>query len=285
MARCRLALRAPVRLLPMLPGLLVYLAAYVPALVLLAVLSAQTYKPGQISVPVFTFANYVRFLADPYYLGILLSSCYLSAVASVIAVIIAYPIAYGIVRSPGVRQLVLPVIALTFFVSAIVLLYGWIFVLARGGLLNVVLTSLGVITRPIAMLNTPTAVVIGLSSYAIPFAVLVLASAINNIDESLEQAAQNLGATEWQTLLRVSLPLSFPGVVAALVLAFALSVSAVITPLVLGGGRVLTLATQVYDAMENVVNYPFASATVVIILVAVLSLTFVTGRVLAARVL
>jgi putative spermidine/putrescine transport system permease protein len=276
--------RLPIRLLPMVPGLVVYLAVYVPALVLMCVLSVQRYVPGQISVPVFTLANYVRFLADRYYLGLLVNSCYLSAIASVIAVTVAYPMAYGIVRSPWIRRLVLPVIALTFFVSAIVLLYGWIFVLARGGLLNSVLTAAGLIARPMSMLNTEAAVVIGLASYAIPFAVLVLASAINNIDESLEQAAQNLGATAWQTLLSVSLPLSFPGLLSALVLAFALSVSAVVTPLVLGGGRVPMLATQVYDSIESAVNYPFASATVVIILVAVLSLTLLAGRALAARV-
>lgn len=268
----------------MAPGLVVYLAVYVPALVLMCVLSFQRYAPGEMSVPVFTLANYVRFLADRYYLGILVNSCYLSAIASVIAVTIAYPMAYGIVRSPGIRRIVLPVIALTFFVSAIVLLYGWIFVLARGGLLNAILTAAGLIARPISMLNTEAAVVIGLASYAIPFAVLVLASAINNIDESLEQAAQNLGATGWQTLLSVSLPLSVPGLLSALVLAFALSVSAVVTPLVLGGGRVPMLATQVYDSLLSAVNYPFASATVMIILVAVLSLTFFVGRALATRV-
>jgi putative spermidine/putrescine transport system permease protein len=267
----------------MVPGLLFYLMAYVPSLAIVAALSFQTYVPGRESLPVFTLANYVRFLADRYYLGILVSSCYLSAVASVIAVVIAYPLAYALIRSAALRPILLPVVALTFFVSATVLLYGWLFILARGGLLNAMLISLSLVARPIAMLNTTTAVVIGLASYAIPFAVLVLAAAINNVDESLEQASQNLGATGWQTLMRVTLPLTFPGLLAALVLGFALSVSAVVTPLILGGGRVPMLATQVFDSILNAVNYPFASATVIVILSAVLSLTYLAGRALTAR--
>jgi putative spermidine/putrescine transport system permease protein len=269
----------------MLPGLLLYVVAYLPSLAIVAALSVQTYVPGQIAVPRLTSGNYLRFLSDPYYLGILVNSCYLSALASVIAVVMAYPLAYAMIRSAGLRKILLPVVALTFFVSAIVLLYGWLFILARGGLLNAVLMTVGLISRPIAMLNTNTAVVIGLASYAIPFAVLVLAGAINNVDESLEQASQNLGATQWQTFLRVTLPLTSPGLLGALVLGFALSLSAVVTPLILGGGRVPMLATQVFDSIENAVNYPFASATVMIILAAVLSLTYVAGRALAGKVI
>jgi len=268
----------------MLPGLALYLFAYVPSLVILVVLSFQTYVPGQQAISAFTFANYARFLTERYYLGILVSSCYLSAVASVIAVVVAYPLAYALIRSPALRQILLPIVALTFFVSAIVLLLGWLFILARGGLLNAVLSALGLISQPIAMLNTATAVVIGLASYAIPFTVLVLAGSINNVDESLEQASQNLGATRWQTLFRVTVPLTFPGLLAALVLGFALSVSAVVTPLILGGGRVPMLATQVFDSIVNSLNFPFASATVIIILFAVLALMYLAGRALAARV-
>jgi ABC-type spermidine/putrescine transport system permease subunit I len=158
-------------------------------------------------------------------------------------------------------------------------------ILARGGLINEILGQLGLISRPISVLFTPVAVVIGLADFGIPYAVLILAGSINNLDRSLEQAAQNLGATRWETLLRVTLPLTFPGVLAALVLTFALNVSAVLTPLILGGTRVPTVATQVYDSMVTTLNYPFASASVVILLVAVFALTFATGRALKTRVI
>lgn len=268
-----------------MPGLVLYLAVYFPSLVIVAVLSFHTYVPGREPVPSFTFANYVRFLADPYYLRILLGSYYLSAIASVLAVIIAYPLAYALVRSVRLRRIILPIVALKFFVSAIVLLYGWLFILGRNGPLNALLSLLRLTSHPITLLYTDTAVVIGLASHAIPFAVLVLAGSINNVDESLEQASQNLGATWSQTLFRVTMPLTFPGVLAALVLGFALSVSAVVTPLILGGGRVPMLATQVYESILDVVNYPFASASVIVILVTVLSLMYLTGRALTSRVI
>jgi ABC-type spermidine/putrescine transport system permease subunit I len=242
-----------------LPGACLFLVAYIPALVILTVLSFQTYVPGQKPLPVFTLANYARFLTDSYYLGLLLTSFYLSALGSVIAVICAYPLAYAIVRRPRLRRVILPIVALSFFVSAIVLLYGWLVILGRTGPLNSLVLLLHVSRQPIPLLYTNSAVLVGLAGYAVPYSVLVLAGSINSVDQSLEQAAQNLGATAWQALLRVTLPLTYPGVLASMVLTFALSVSAVLTPLMLGGGRVPMLATQVYDSMLNSVNYPFAS--------------------------
>lgn len=273
------------RAVPILPGFVLYLGVYVPSLVIVAALSFHTYVQGREPVPSFTFANYVRFLADPYYLRVFVNSFSLSAIASLLAVTIAYPLAYAMVRSVRLRRVILPIVALKFFVSAIVLLYGWLFILGRNGPLNAVLSLLKLTSQPITLLYTDIAVVIGLSSHAIPFAVLLLAGSINNVDESLEQASQNLGATWAQTLLRVTMPLTFPGVLAALVLGFALSVSAVVTPLILGGGRVPMLATQVYESIVDVVNYPFASASVIVILISVLSLTYLTRRALTARVI
>jgi spermidine/putrescine transport system permease protein len=175
------------------------------------------------------------------------------------------------------------VVALSFFVSSLVRLYGWLGILARGGPLNGLLSALGLAGQPISFLFTPTAVIIGLADFGIPYAVLTLIGSINNLDPSLEQASQNLGATRWQTFLRVTLPLTFPGLLAALILTFALNVSAVLTPIVLGGSRVPTMATQIYTSMVQTLNYPFASAAVVILLVTVFVLTAATGRALRVR--
>jgi ABC-type spermidine/putrescine transport system permease subunit I len=133
-------------------------------------------------------------------------------------------------------------------------------------------------------LYTETAVVIGLADFVIPYVALTLAGAINNVDESLEQAAQNLGATGWQTFLRVTLPLTFPGLLAALVLAFAINVSAVVTPVILGGGRVAMLGTEVYSSMLVQLNYPFASASVVVIVLTILALRVLVGTALKTRI-
>jgi putative spermidine/putrescine transport system permease protein len=267
----------------MVPGLILYLITYIPALIVLFFLSFQTYVPGQMYSPLVTLDNYGRFLSDPYYSGLALTSLYLSILASLVSVAIGYPLAYSMVRSSNLRRIILPVVALSFFVSALVRLYGWLGILARGGPINELLTQLGLMTSPISILFTPVAVVIGLADFGIPYAVLILAGSINNLDESLEHASQNLGATRWQAHLRVTLPLTFPGVLAALVLTFALNMSAVLTPLLLGGTRVPTLATQVYNSMVTTLNYPFASSSLVILLLAVFALTFATGRALRTR--
>lgn len=274
---------APYWLAPAVPALALFLAVYVPSLAILAVLSFFKFVPGQLPVPGLTLANYARFILDPYYLGLMLNTLYLAAVASVIAVAMSYPLAYSLVRSPGLRRIILPAVTISFFVSAILRLYGWIGILGENGVINSSLISLGIVSSPLPILFTDRAVIIGLADFAIPYAVLILASSISNIDASLEQAAQNLGATQWQTFLRITLPLTAPGLVAALVLSFAQAVSAFITPLLLGGGRVPMLATQVYDSMIYSVNYPFASATVVVILAVILLITYSIGRAGHAR--
>jgi ABC-type spermidine/putrescine transport system permease subunit I len=275
----------PAWVFPMLPGVVLYLVAFVPSVILLVALSFHTYVPGQGAAPLFTLENYVRFLTNSYYQGLLFTTFYLSAVASIVAVVIGYPIAYVVVRSARLRRILLPVLALSFFVSAIVRLYGWLGILGRGGPLNAALMQLGLISEPIPFLYGTGAVVIGLADFAIPYAALILVSSINNLDESLEEASQNLGATRWQTLVRVTLPLTFPALLAALILSFVLSTSAVLVPTVLGGGRVPMLGTLVYSSMLESFNYPFASASLIIMLLAIFGLTFAAGRALKTRVI
>jgi ABC-type spermidine/putrescine transport system permease subunit I len=267
----------------MVPGLALFLIAYVPSLLIICVMSFQTHVPGGRPEPTFTLDNYTRFLGDPYYLGLLVKSMALSAIAAVIAVVIAYPVAYLLIRSRRFRIILLPVLALSFFVSSIVRLYGWLGILGRGGPVSQTLMDLGITSNPLSLLFTDAAIVIGLADFAIPYAALILASSINNVDPSVELAAQNLGATRWQSLLRVTVPLTYPGILAALVLGFALSVSAVITPIILGGGRVQMLSTQIYVAMLTAFNYPFASAMIIITLIVVSVLVVTTGRALRRR--
>jgi putative spermidine/putrescine transport system permease protein len=260
------------------PALLPYLLVYIPALAILVVLSVFHYAPGQWPQAGFTLASYSRFFTTHFYVHLFLSTFTLAAIASVAAVAVSYPLAYSIVRSRRWRRVILPIVTISFFVSAILVLYGWIAILGRYGVLNGVLDSLHLTSQRTDILFTNKAVLIGLADSAVPFAVLILAAAINNVDPNLELAAENLGATRIQTFFRVTLPLTRTGVIVALALSFAQSISAFVIPLLLGGGRVPMLATQVYDSMIISLNYPFASATVVIILVVTLILLAATDR-------
>jgi putative spermidine/putrescine transport system permease protein len=162
--------------------------------------------------------------------------------------------------------------------------FGWINILGDGGVLNKMLLFLRVTDSPIPLLFNETGIIIGLVEWSIPYATLTLVGSINSVDVSLEQAAQNLGATEWQTFLRITLPLTSHGIMASGILCFVLSTSAFIFPMLLGGGRVHLLAAQVYESMLFSFNYPFASATAVIILLIVFSLTYFASKALKAKV-
>jgi putative spermidine/putrescine transport system permease protein len=281
--RQRDSVAVPTWFLPAVPATLIYCGVYLPALATLCVLSVYHFVPGELPVAGATFKNYTRFLDDSYYLGILKTTLYLSLIASIITVALSFPLAYSIVRSRLGRRVILPIVTLSFFVSAILVIYGWIIILGRHGALNETLMWLHIVSTPLSILFTNNAVVVGLVDTSIPYATLILAAALTNIDPSLERASQNLGATQWQTFFRVTLPLARPGIVAALVLAFAQSVSAFVIPLLLGGGRVPMLATQVYDAMIVSVNYPFAAATVVIILGVIFVATYGVGAAMRTR--
>lgn len=272
----RNARRSGAWLLPALPGVLLYAATYVPALVALLALGFFTYRPGLPPEPTFTLDNFTRFLTDPYYLDLLADTLRISFIASLIAVLLAYPVAHALVNSPRLRRLLLPIVAVSFFVPALLRLYGWMSMLGSDGLVNGVLSLVGLPAA--SLLFSEPAVIIGLADYSIPFAVLTLAGAISYLDPDLPLAAKDLGATGFQTFMRVTLRMVLPGLTTAFVLSFVQSVSAVVTPLLLGGGRVPMLATQVYNSMIVSVNYPFASAIVLIIVLVVGALMSLVGR-------
>lgn len=263
-------------LLPALPGILLYFATYVPALIALLSLGFFTFRPGLPADPTFTFDNFARFLTDPYYLGLLADTLRISLIASILAVVFAYPVAHLLVNSARMRPFLLPVVAISFFVPALLRLYGWISILGSQGPLVGGLSTFGIPVEP--LLFTEAAVIIGLADFSVPFAVLTLAGSISYLDPDLERAAKNLGAAGWQTFLRVTLRLTLPGIITAFVLSFVQSVSAVVTPLLLGGGRIPMLATQVYNSMIVSVNYPFASAIVMIIVLVVGGLMAILSR-------
>lgn len=254
-------------LLPALPAVLLYLTTYVPALVALLALGFLTFRPGERPAPPVTLDNYTRFLGDPYYLGVLADTLRIALVSSAIAVVLAYPVAHALVHSARLRPFLIPIVAISFFVPSLLRLYGWMSILGSRGIVSGVASAVGIPMEP--LLFSERAVIIGLADYSIPFAVLVLAGSISYLDPDLERASMNLGATRLQTFGRVTLPLLLPGITTAFVLAFVQAVTAVVTPLLLGGGRVTMMATQVYSSMILSVNYPFASAMVLIIVVVV----------------
>jgi ABC-type spermidine/putrescine transport system permease subunit I len=224
----------------------------------MAVFSLHPYSPTKVALPELTLDNY-RQIAALYYLRLFGRTLQLSLVCTAICVVFGYPLAYVLARArPRMQTLGLFLLIMPLMVSAVIRLFGWIVILGRKGLINEALAALGL--DPVRLLYTDTAVVIGLVDTFMPFMVLPLMAAIERIPPSLEEAAQNLGANWYQMFAKTIMPLSLPGLVSGCLLVCSLSLSAFVTPALLGSPRARMVGQQVYDEVLVSFNWPIASA-------------------------
>ncbi len=224
----------------------------------MAVFSLHPYSPTKIALPELTLDNY-RQIAALYYVRLFGRTLELSLVGTVICVVFGYPLAYVLARArPRMQTLGLFLLIMPLMVSTVIRLFGWIVILGRKGLINEALVAVGL--DPVKLLYTDTAVVIGLVNIFMPFMVLPLMAAIERIPPSLEEAAQNLGANWYQMFARTIIPLSLPGLVSGCLLVYSLSLSAFVTPALLGSPRERMVGQQIYDEVLVSFNWPIASA-------------------------
>jgi spermidine/putrescine transport system permease protein len=207
----------------------------------------------------FTFENYARFW-DPLYATILLRSVWMASLATAICLVLAFPLALFISRSGARKNLYLQLVILPFWTSFLVRTYAWLFLLRDTGLINTVLLATGVIHEPLPLLYNHGAVLLGLVYGYLPFMVLPLYATLERLDRSLLEAAADLGAKPWATLLRVVIPLSKPGVRAGAILVFIPCLGAYLTPDLLGGGRTVLVGNLVQNQFTNARDWPFGSA-------------------------
>jgi putative spermidine/putrescine transport system permease protein len=250
-----------------------------PVLLLLAVLVAATLVVARMSFGAngdewhgWTLQHY-RALAEPYTLKSLLLTLRLAFESTVLAVLLGIPVALAMARvqSALARRLLLAGVLLPLLVNLLLQGYGWLVLLGPSGLVNKLLLAAGLIERPVMWLYHEPGVLMGLVQTAFPLAVLPMASAMKAIPVSLEEAAATLGASRLQALYQVLLPLALPGILAGALLVFAYNASAFAVPLLLGGRRVTMLAMVVHDQIAPLLNWPAASATGVVLMVATLA--------------
>lgn len=226
-------------------------------------------------VGTWTLEHYAKVMGELYYWEVLLLTFKLSLYVTVATFLIGYPLAYYIVRhvkSRLMRSLLYIVVVTPLFTSNIVRAFGWMMLLGRRGLVNDVLISTGAIERPLSLLYGQTSIVIGLTYIMAPFMVLTVASVLQNIDRSLDDAARDLGAGAWTTFWRVTFPLSLPGVIAGSLIVFTLSVSAYVTPSILSGGRQNVTSMLIFQQYGAILNFQFGAALSVVLLVTTLIL-------------
>ncbi|OZI55767.1 ABC transporter permease [Bordetella genomosp. 1] len=227
--------------------------------------SVRTFIPGSMEVGGLTLANFSG-LGKSIYLDAFANTLLLSIETTVFSLLVAYPLAYALVRVRNrlLKSFILIVSVTPLFLGEIVRTYSWIIVLGSNGFINATLRQLGLIEMPLNLMFTHLGVLIALVHVTVPVVVLMLATAISHIDRDYEKAAQSLGAGPVRTFLTVTLPLSMPGIIASITTAFAWTFSAFATPQMIGGGRVPTVSTLVYQLGFSSLNFPLAASLSVV---------------------
>lgn len=222
------------------------------------------------------FSDFYEFFTDPFYLNILWTTVRVSLVSTAISLLLGYPTAYFMARThSALRKVMMVIILFPFLVSAVVRAYGWTVILGTNGLLNQFLLSAGLISAPLKILNTETAVIIGMVHLLIPYMVLSLVGVLQSIDKNVEYAAYSLGASPIKTFCKVVFPLSTPGIISGCVLVFTMSMTSCVTPKLLGGSKFRMMATMVVQEINVNFDWGAASAISYILLLAILVVQFV----------
>ncbi|MBI3998654.1 MAG: ABC transporter permease [Armatimonadetes bacterium] len=268
--------------LPLLaPAVAVSVAVFWACMAVLVVMSVYPFLAA--GTPRFTLDAWQRFLVDPFYWGVVGTTLRIGVVVTALSLLIGYPTAYAMskIRRPGWALACYVVLFAPILVSVVVRTYGWLLLLSQTGAVNYVLRTLGLIGQPIPLIFNTTGIIIAMVHILLPFAVFPILSVVGQLTSDLKEAAMDLGANRWQTFRRVTLPLTLPGVVAAAQIVFTLTISAFVTPFLMGGGKVQILSGLIYRDMEAV-NLAFAS-TVALILLALAMAILAASNVLVRR--
>jgi len=211
--------------------------------------------------------NYLFLVQDNLYWKSYLNSIFVAGVSTLLCLLIGYPIAYAIARSrPSVRNVLLLLVILPFWTSFLLRVYAWIGILKNNGLINNALMALGVIDQPIQMLQTDFAVYVGIVYSYLPFMILPLYANLEKMDLTLLEAAADLGSRPWEAFLKVTLPLSVPGIIAGCLLVFIPAVGEFVIPSLLGDPGMLMIGKVLWTEFFNNRDWPVASAVAIALL-------------------
>jgi len=198
---------------------------------------------------------------DAFGLLVLADTLWLGVQVTLLSLVLGYSLAWVFVRLPArLQPLVIFIIMLPLLTSVVVRTFAWIVILGRQGIVNTVLLDWGWISAPLKLLYTRPGLVVALANVQLPLMVLPLITALQRIDANLGDASASLGASEWQTFRKVTLPLSLPGIVAGCLLTFAAAITAFISQSLIGGGQMLFMPMYLYQQASSLSNYPFAAA-------------------------
>jgi putative spermidine/putrescine transport system permease protein len=249
-------------LLPALAVILLFFVAPVIALLLRSVLEPE---PG--------LGNYAELVGSSTYLRIFLNTFLVSGLVTLVSLAIGFPVAWALAIMPrGLARIVFAIMLLSMWTNLLARTYAWMVLLQRTGVINKTLLGLGLIDQPLALVNNLTGVTIGMTYIMLPFIILPLYGAIRGIDPAILQAAAICGASRWQALTRVFLPLAAPGMVAGALMVFVMSLGYFVTPALLGGTANMMLAELIAQFVQSLVNWGMGGAAALVLLVVTLAL-------------
>lgn len=220
---------------------------------------------------IFGFANPLYEVFDPVYLEIFLRSLRIALLTVAATLLVCYPAAFAIAMMPGRwKVFCLFLIALPFFTSLIVRLFTWVLILRQTGPVNGILMSLGLIDRPLEMIYTTGAIIVGMVYIFVPFMFMPIYASVEKLDWSLVRASQDLGAGPVRTFLRVILPLTAPGILGGCAIVFIPALGNFIVPAILGGAKVMMLGNLIEQQFLSARNWPFGAALAMMVMAVML---------------
>jgi spermidine/putrescine transport system permease protein len=226
----------------------------------------------------FNASNYTR-LFDPIYGRIMVFSLGVGLGTTLITILVGYPLAYYIARSPArQRSLLLFLILVPFWTNFVIRTYAWIMILRGGGFLDSILQGLHITTESLGLMYTPTAVMIGMVYEFLPFMILPLYTSLEKIDNALLEAAADLGAPPWRVFLRITLPLSVPGMIAGTILVFIPAMGMFVIPDLMGGATTILIGNVIRNQFLTARDWPFGAAASMILMIMTVVVTMYYTR-------
>ena len=243
------------------PITLLYLFCLLAPISYFLAVSFLRYSPAELYTLTPTLENYARLLSDAYNVGVIAETFRVAAVVTAVTLVLGYALAYFLSRAaPAWRGLFIFLVIAPLMTGVIVRTYGWIVLLGTDGLVNRALMALGLVARPLQLLNSEPTVIVALVHLMLPFMVFPVFSALVGQDPHLVPAASTLGARPLRAFLEVTLPISRSGVVMGSALVFTITAGAVVTPALLGGRDVMMMGQMIYQLVLSTFNWPLGAA-------------------------
>lgn len=227
----------------------------------------------------FTLSHFRTVLTDPFYLDALWRSIRIALTVTILAAVLGYPAALHVAnaKSPRARAAYTLLLLVPIMVSLVVTAFAWILILGPQGLINRALTAIRILDTPLQLLNSEAGVVAVLAYSFGPYMIISVATAIEKTDPAVLRAAEVHGASAWQRFIKITLPLSVPGMISGGLIVFSLSAAAFVTPYVIGGNRVKVIPLQIYNAAVTTFDWPLAATLSVVLFVLSLTVAIAVG--------